>query len=440
MDSIGSLRMKKMNNKATSIRWRVLGILVFASFVSYLLRSNISLAAPVMIADLGLTEIEWGWILAAFITGYAIFQFPGGLLGDRFGPRRVLAIIAVLWGIMTIVTSLVPGQETASTGLIIVSLILVRFLVGVVQAPVFPVMNVSIMRWFPVGGWGFPTGLTSTGLTLGVAASAPVLAWMITQYGWRLSFIILSPFGFLLAALWWWYARDWPADHPAISQVEIDLIRDKRSFEPDDEDASPAWWRVLKNRDVMLLTLSYCCMNYVFYSVFNWFFYYLVEIRHFSVQEAGFVTSSQWIAGAVGAALGGWVCDKLCKRLGLRWGCRWPVIVGMVASAALLIVGAMHSSPYVAVAMLALCFFFNQLSDAAYWASSIAIGGIHAGAAGGVLNTGGNIFGILNAILVPVIAHAFGWTFAIASGAVFALIGAGLMLLVRADCPLDSAD
>ncbi len=125
-----------MNNKATSIRWRVLGILVFGSFVSYLLRSNISLAAPVMIADLGLTEIQWGWILAAFTTGYAIFQFPGGLLGDRFGPRRVLTIIAVLWGIMTIVTSLVPGQETASTGLIIVSLILVRFLVGMVQAPV----------------------------------------------------------------------------------------------------------------------------------------------------------------------------------------------------------------------------------------------------------------------------------------------------------------
>ena len=341
---------------------------------------------------------------------------------------------------MTIVTSLVPGQETASTGLIIVSLILVRFLVGVVQAPVFPVMNVSIMRWFPVGGWGFPTGLTSTGLTLGVTASAPVLAWMITQYGWRLSFVILAPFGFLLAALWWWYTRDWPADHPAINQVEIDLIRDKRSFEHDDEDASPAWRRVLKNRDVMLLTLSYFCMTYVFYSVFNWFFYYLVEIRHFSVQEAGFVTSSQWIAGAVGAALGGWICDKLCKRLGMRWGCRWPVIVGMVASALLLIVGAVHSSPYVAVVTLALCFFFNQLTEAAYWAGSIAIGGMHAGAAGGVLNTGGNASGILNAVLVPVFAHAFGWTFAIASGAIFALVGAGLMLLVRADRPLDSAD
>ena len=429
-----------MNNKATSIRWRLLGILVSVSFVSYLLRSNVSIAAPAMMADLGLTEIEWGWILAAFTAGYAIFQFPGGILGDRFGPRRMLTAIAVLWCILTIATTLVPGQETASTGLIIVSLLLVRFLVGVVHAPIFPVMNVSIMRWFPVGGWAFPTGLSSTGLTLGFAATAPVLAWMITQYGWRFSFIILSPFGFLIAALWWWYARDWPAEHPAINQMEVDLIRDQRSFAKDDEDASPAWWRVLKNRDVILLMLSYSCMNFVFYEVFNWFFYYLVEVKQFSIQAAGFVTSSQWIAGAVGAALGGWVCDKLCKRLGLRWGCRWPVIVGMVASAALLIVGAMHSNPWVAVAMLALCFFFNQLTEGAFWATSIAIGGIHAGAAGGVLNTGANIMGIFNAILVPLFAHAFGWTFAIASGAIFALIGATLMLFVRADRPLDSAD
>ena len=429
-----------MNNKATSIRWRILGLLVFASFVSYLLRSNISIAAPVMIAELGLSEIQWGWILAAFTTGYAMFQFPGGLLGDRFGPRRILTAIAVLWGILTIVTSLVPGQEAASTGLIITSLILVRFLVGVVQAPVFPVMNVSIMRWFPVGGWAFPAGLSGTGLTLGVAATAPVLAWMITQYGWRISFIVLSPFGFLFAAFWWWYGRDRPEDHPAINQQEVDLIRHGRSFKTDDEGDSPVWLRVLKNRDVMLLMLSYGCMNYVFYEVFNWFFYYLVEIRKFSVQEAGFVTSSQWIAGAVGAALGGWICDKLCKRLGLRWGCRWPVIFGSVASAVLMTAGALHSSPYVAVAMLALCFFFNQLTDAAYWATSIAIGGVHAGAVGGVLNTGGNTIGILNAILVPVTAHAFGWTFAIASGAIFALIGAGLMLMVRADRPLDSVD
>jgi len=291
VDSIGYEQwMNTMNNKATSIRWRILGILVFASFVSYVLRSNISIAAPAMIADLGLTEIQWGWILAAFTAGYAAFQFPGGILGDRFGPRKMLAAIAILWGVLTIATSLVPGQGAVSTTLIIVSLMLVRFLVGAVHAPIFPVMNVSFMRWFPVGGWAFPTGLSSTGLTLGFAASAPVLAWMITQYGWRLSFVMLAPFGFLVAALWWWYARDRPADHRAVNQAEVELILANRSPGLGDDDAPPAWWRVLKNRDVVLLTLSYSCMNFVFYEVFNWFFYYLVEIKQFSIQQAALVT------------------------------------------------------------------------------------------------------------------------------------------------------
>ena len=113
-----------------------------------------------MMNDLGLSEVHWGYVLAAFTAGYAIFQFPGGILGDRFGPRRVLTGIVILWAVLTVVTSLVPGkgdgEDTASLVLIIGSLVLVRFLVGAAHAPLFPVMNASVVRWFPVGGWGLP--------------------------------------------------------------------------------------------------------------------------------------------------------------------------------------------------------------------------------------------------------------------------------------------
>jgi ACS family glucarate transporter-like MFS transporter len=183
----------------------------------------------------------------------------------------------------------------------------------------------------------------------------------------------------------------------------------------------------------LLLTLSYTCMNFVFYEVFSWFYYYLVEIREFDAQDAGFVTSSQWIAGAAGAAIGGWVCDRLCRITGLKWGCRWPIVIGMAASAVLLIGGAVHPNPAIAVSLLALCFFFNQLTEGTYWATSVAVGGQFAGAAGGVLNTGANAMGVLNALLVPWFAGTFGWTVAIASGAGFAALGAILMFFVRAD-------
>jgi len=422
--------------RPSNARWLVFAVLAFASFVSYVLRANVSIAAPSMIADLALSEIEWGWILAAFTAGYAVFQFPGGIFGDRSGARKAVTIVAVLWGVLTIVTAVVPGPEAASAGLVIASLMLVRFLVGAVHAPIFPIQNVAISQWFPVGGWALPLGLSSTGLTLGFAASAPLLAWLIIQFGWRVSFVILAPLGLVVAGLWWWYSRDDPAEHDSVNAAELELIKADRSLPESGCESRPGWLRVLGNRNVLLLTLSYSCMNFVFYEIFNWFYYYLVEIRQFSAQDAGYVTSTQWIAGAAGAAIGGWICDRLCSRIGLKWGCRWPIIVGMLLSAVLLVGGAFYSDPMIAVAMLALCFFFNQMTEGTYWATSIAIGGEHAGAAGGVMNTGANAMGVVNALLVPWFAGTFGWTVAIASGAGFAVLGAVFLLFVRADRPL----
>ncbi len=421
------------------VRWRVLSILVLVSFCAYVLRSNLSLAPQAMMSDLGLTEVQWGWVMAAFPLGYALFQFPGGVFADRIGPRRAIALIAVLWGLLTVATTLVPGPGTASAGVIIASLVAVRFLVGVVQAPIFPAINSAVQRWFPVGQWAFPTGLSSTGLTLGYAATAPVLTWLVIEFGWRVAFNVLAPFAFLVAASWWWYGRDKPEQHAAVNAAEIELIRAGKKPSVEAGEGPPAWLRVLKNRDVLLLTLSYGCMQFVFYDVFSWFFYYLSSVRGFEPQTAGWVVSSQWVAGGVGAALGGWVCDRMCRRIGLRWGCRWPVLVGMVLSGLLLIGGTFTGHAQLAVAMFVLCFFFNQVTEGGYWSVSIAVGGEHAGAAGGVLNTGGNAMGVVNALLVPVVAGTLGWSVAMSLGGVLALLGAMLMLWVRADRPFDAA-
>ena len=417
----------------TNIRWRILTLLCLSSFVSYSLRANISTAAPFMIEDLSLTEIQWGWVLAAFTTGYTLFQLPGGVYGDIFGAKRALTTIAILWGVFTLLTAFVPGQELGSTTTILTALIIVRFLVGVSHAPIFPVQNGSIQRWFPVGSWAFPSGLSSTGLTLGVAATTPILVWLITEIGWRYSFVVLTPLAFIVAALWWWYSRDYPEDHPAINAEEVAMIVENQHAADNIEDSQLPWILVLKNRDILLLTISYFCMTFVFYEVFSWFFYYLVTVRGFGTQEAAYLTSSQWICGAIGAALGGWVCDKLCGRLGLRWGCRWPAIIGMLLSAVLLVAGAVISDPYIAMFMFVFCFLFNQMTEGAYWATSIAIGGRYAGTAGGVMNTGGNFAGVIGALLIPFTADIFGWTFAIATGGIFAITGAGLWFFIRAD-------
>jgi ACS family glucarate transporter-like MFS transporter len=428
--------------RPTNVRWRILMVLILVSFVSYLLRGNLSIAAPSMMADLQLSEVQWGWVMAAFPLGYALFQFPGGVFGGRIGPRKAVTMIAVAWGVLIAITSMVPGPGLASVVLIVGSLMTVQFLVGAVHAPIFPMVAASIQRWFPVGQWGFPNGLTSSGLTLGLAATASLLPWLMGQVGWRVSFLILAPVGVGAAALWWWYARDNPADHPSTNAAEIALLTsDEVEAETGNNgDGQPAWQRVLKNRNALLLTLSYSCMNFVFYVVFSWGFYYMVNVRGFAEQEAGFLTSSQWIVAGIGAALGGWICDWQCKQRGLRWGCRLPIIIGMVASALLLFGVAVHPNSYVAAAMLGMCFFFNQMTEGAYWSSSTAIGGRHAGAAGGLMNTGANLMGFINALLLSNVAAVFGWKIAISIGAVFALIGTVLIFFVRTDQQMDQSD
>lgn len=432
--------------RPTFVRWRILVLLGALSFVSYLLRGNLSVAAPSMMADLRLSEIQWGWVMSAFPLGYALFQFPGGVWGSRIGPRKALALIAVAWGILIAISSATPSPEVASTTLIIAFLVTTQFLVGMSHAPIFPLVAASIERWFPPGRWALPNGLTSSALTIGLALTASLLPWLMGAFGWRVSFLLLAPCGFAVAALWWWYARDQPAQHAAVNGAELALVCNGRdagdAHGPSTSSASarPAWRRVLADRDVLLVTLSYSCMNFVFYVLFSWGFYYLVTVRGFSEQIAGFLTAAQWLFAGLGAALGGWACDRLCKQLGLRWGCRWPIIVGLLASGALMLGVAFNPDARVAALMLGLCFFFNQCTEGPYWATASAIGGRHAGATTGLLNTGANLMGFINALLLAVVADGFGWPVAITLGAVFALAGAVLILFVRSDRKMDQSD
>ena len=419
------------------MRWSILALLFMASFVAYVLRTNMSIAGENMMADLGLSKIQLGMVLSAFAWGYAIFQFPGGIFGDKVGSRRALTIIAALWGILTLAAGLVPGTTLASTTVILTTLIGLRFLMGVVQAPLFPVAcGRTIGNWFPVSGWAFPNGLTSTGLTLGAAATAPLIAWLMETLGWRQSFILTTPLAFLIAGVWWWYARDNPADHPRVSKKELDLINANRPSPEHAIEDKAAWKHVLKNRDILLLTASYFCMNYVFYIFFNWFFIYLVDVRKFEIMEGGYFAAAPWMVGAIAASVGGFLCDRLCKRIGPRWGCRIPGIVGLSLAAGLLFLGATAKNPYLAVVFLSLSFGCTQLTEGAYWAAAISVSGKHASAATGVMNTGGNVVGGIGALLVPITAEAFGWVAALATGSVFALIGVGLWLFVRADKPM----
>jgi len=423
---------------ATFVRWRILALLASASFAGYLLRTNMSVAGEALMADLGLSKIQLGMVLAAFVWGYAIFQFPGGVFGERIGARRALTVMAVSWGLLNALVGLVPEPSALSPAGVLGMLIVLRFLMGVAQAPIFPVTcGGTVCYWFPVSGWAFPNGLGNLGFTLGAAAAGPLIAWLMESTGWRQSFVLTAPIAFLLAGAWWWYARDTPAEHPKVSRAELELIDADRPASHQAARGETAWRVVLRDRQVLLLTASYFCQNYVFYFFFNYLFVYLVEGRGFRILESGFLSAAPWITGGVGAVIGGFFCDRLARRIGPRRGYAPIPIIGLLVAAGLILAAGMARNPYVAVVLLSLCLGFQQLTDAPYWGATIAVSGRHASAACGVLNTGGNTVGGVGALLVPVTVEALGWIPAMATASAFAILGALLWLWIRCDRPLE---
>jgi len=336
--------------------------------------------------------------------------------------------------VLNVLVGLVPGHASASPAAMLVGLIVLRGLMGVAQAPLYPVTGGAMTcDWFPVTGWALPNSLGNAGLTLGAAATGPIIAWLMVGFGWRMSFVLTAPLALLLAAAWWWYTRDTPAEHPAVGDGELELI--ERDRPPCFRGAPPSGvaWRILRDRQVLLLTLSYFCSNYVFYFFFNWLFIYLVENRGFRVLEGGYYAAIPWIVGAVGAVAGGVACDRLSASLGKRRSHRLVAIPGLLASGALLLAAAFAAAPLAAVVLLSLCLAFQQLTDAVFWSAGISVSGRHAAAATGVMNTGGNVVGGVGALLVPLTVRSLGWPAALGTGAAFAAVGAVLWLWIRAD-------
>jgi ACS family glucarate transporter-like MFS transporter len=193
---------------------------------------------------------------------------------------------------------------------------------------------------------------------------------------------------------------------------------------------------VALNRDIALVTVSYFCINYVFYLFFNWFYYYLTEVRHVPPEMAGYFSGAQWLLAAFAAFAGGLLCDWLCQRLGATRGCRLTAMAAILIAAPCVVLGALMSDPLAMVVLLSISFASTMLVDAVYWVAAMRVAGPRAPFATGILNTGGNLAGSFSAVLVPIVANAWGWTAGVGSAVLFAVIAALLWIGIRADRPI----
>lgn len=417
-----------MAERPTRVRWRIYALLLLVVTLTFIDRFNMNVAAKYVQQEFGLTDLEIGSLLSAFALGYALFQAPGGWLGDRLGPRRVLTGAILWWSGFTALTALAVPAGGWFWG--------VRFLIGMGEAPALPCTNKMIGRWMAVRERARGSSLFLVAVGIGGAFTPPAIAWAMTTWGWRTSFVACGALGLLVAALWQWQSSEAPDAHPGVNTAELALIQaDREAVAP----AGPFPWRRLWGSvSIPALIAANFLLGYVTYIFYTWFFLYLVNVRKLPVMAGSYWSTVPFLAILVGAPLGGWVSDRLVRQLGQPWGRRVPVFCAALISCGLLAVGSRMENPYAAIGLLALAAGCNSVAAVSSWAVPNDLSTRYAGTLAGVLNTCTNLGGALSPILTPYLATRYGWVAALDCAAGFMLAVGLLWLLVHPERRIDA--
>jgi ACS family glucarate transporter-like MFS transporter len=413
------------------VRWRIYAFLFTFGFIAYFQQKGLTVAAERIMPELGFSQMQIGWLYWAFVLGYAAFQFPGGVIGQRLGARWMFTLISAVAFLATVLTPVAPVVLRGEA--IFVALFGLQWVMGLAQGSIFPVGSGVMETWFRPERWALIQGLQSMGLQLAAAATPPVVVYLMSTLGWQQALFWPALPAVVIIALWAWYARDSPREHPSVTPEEIAEL----GKEPLPPPPAKIDWRrlrhLLANRSILLATFSYVCMNYVFYLISNWCFLYLVQERHFNSLESGWLATLPPLAAGLGAGLGGKLVGTTCARFGNRWGFRLVPMVALPASGLLLLATVNLSSPYAAVAALALAYAIVELCEAPFWAVTMFVARADTMSATGILNTGGNGGGLIG---IPIVAYLSGhghWTTAFVIGAVFSVVGAIAWLGIDAE-------
>jgi ACS family glucarate transporter-like MFS transporter len=400
------------------------------AFVSYVERMNISVAAALMMPELSLSGTQMGQIFSSFLWGYGIFQIPAGRAGDVFGPRITLTVAAIVWCVSSALTGFLPGSYLTGTIGMIVSLWVLRFFLGVGEAATFPVGTRAIRNWTPIWERGIGNSIMIAGASIAAAVTSPLVSWLMVRVGWRASFYITSLAALVLAIVWHFTVTDHPEQHGWVHASELEMIKGGSS-----ERASLPIWSVplrklLADRNILLLSLSYTCEGYVLFIFVFWLYLYLVQVRGFTILSGGFAASLPWLTAFACTPVGGWLCDRIAEKKGRIAGARAVIMIGYGVSGILLFAAALANNRMASVAALCLSVGGLYFAEPAFWATAVHVSEENVGASSGLMNTAGIVGGIVSTSLVPILVQHFGWLTALASGAVVALLCTGSWIVL----------
>lgn len=425
-----------LKERGIRVRYVLAFWLFILSAVAYLDRTNISIAGLAISREYGLGNQRLGWIFSSFLIGYAAFQLPAGWLSSRFGPRRVLTVGVLLWGVMTALTAMLPTTIEHA----VLLLIGVRFVLGVGESVIYPAANQFVACWVPLKERGVINGLIFAGVGAGSGLTPPMLSWLISHHGWRSAFWFSAIVGFVVGIVWWVIARDTPEEHPSVQPAEAREIQKSLNLQAavtEREKPAIRWRAIIHRRDLLVLMTSYFSFGYIAWIYFGWFFIYMAQVRGFDLRSSAHYTMLPFISMTVCCLAGGALSDRLTERYGLRVGrCRLAA-ASMAVTALFLVIGSQAESPQLAGLILAGGAGALYISQSSFWSVSVDIAGDSSGIFSSIMNMGGQIGGAVTVSLTPWIAQRYGWTTSFAIAAALALFSAACWMTVHPERSLE---
>lgn len=412
----------ELTAKPTNIRWRVFFMLLMLVTINYVDRAVLSIAMPAIQKDLGLDPAIVGLILSSFFWGYAIMQIPSGWIADKYRPDKVVFSAALGWGIVQALTGFISGAK---------SLLFLRVLLGITEAPVMPGCSKLQAIWLSSKERGRGATIIDSGAPLGTAVGGPIIvAFMAWFGGWRGALIGAGILTIFVAYWVWKIIKGGPNNNPKVNEAEREYIRQALEEEYEEHKRNATGMKIgpkdyLKARNFWCMCLGWFSFNTVFYGLMTWGPSYLAATQNLDIKSIGGSILVIFGSGFVGELIGGWITDKWREKGG-NYNTVMRTMLSIAGGMTALSIFFLSRSTSVTEAIITLSFalFFLRWGGL-YWSVPAAISQReHIGTVGGCMNFAGNIAGVITPIYVGLIVSTTGSYFL----ALMVFVFAGLLL------------
>lgn len=383
---------------ASTVRWRIFGIIFVLVVINLIDRVTIAIAMPTISKEFALEPAMQGLVLSAFFWSYAVLQIPGGWLIDRLGPRALITGATLGWGFFQAIAGMATGG---------VSLLISRIGLGAAEAPLFPAGAKLNSSWLSPRERGRGAVLVDSGAPLGAAFGGAIIAWLILTLGsWRSAFVVAGAATMALGALAYWYLRDDPASHSGVNEAELAAIRAQAAAARPAAIASTGSISAQSLTAILVGRMSWAMINF---GLLTWGPSYLAQARGFDLKQMGGATFVIFLAGMFGSLASGFLVDRLQDR-GMRQAVVYKSTLGITGIAVMLSFLALPevADPVAAVALLSATLFFLYFGSL-YWSlPAILAPKDKVGVVGGTMNFAGSASGIAVPIITGYILQITG--------------------------------